>query len=190
MPDPTPPKDWEELFVKAGHADFLDNALTLLKKSFPDGQYDKLDVRELMHKMAPRKNRNKKWVAGARVFHRPGAANDARICAFFFLRLKKQGVAVVYTLTAGASEQLDKFALYDALKAVCDFVAQSAGPTTGHDVERLELVSATQTPNPLHDNLKYAYTQAVTDGKLDPKGQVADSGPEWPRNLNSWEFKP
>jgi hypothetical protein len=187
MPDPTPVPGWFELLPRTEDAALIEIALELVRASFPDGQYDNLSHRKLMHHMVPRENRQGKWIPGTRVFWRPGAAEVENLAAIYFLRMKKSDLPLAYAMTAGARERYDKDLVYNALVAISAYMEQGVGV----DYDKLEVMSKENPPSAKHENMKYAIGKALLEQKLVNRVDIPDAGDQWPvKNLNSWRVKP
>jgi hypothetical protein len=169
-----PPDGWHEIFNFPDSIPEIEEAIALIKNSFPPGQYDSLNVHSAIKTMIPRKI-NAHYIFNLRVF-----LHDHDIAAFFYLRKLEQPMA--YCLTPGALENVASGDLLDHLVAICNYV-KSDPNSPG-----LDLVPADNPPQFAHQNLADVFAAAqVPPAKLAYRGVITPGG-AWPARLYRWEI--
>ena len=168
------PDGWTEVFNTPDSTPEIEEAIDLLKDSFPAGQYDSLTLHYVLQTMIPRQV-NGYFLFNLRIFlHADG------IAAFFFLR--KRYAPVAYCLSPGADEVLDAASVLAELVALCTYMKNEPNAPV------LDIVSETNPPVFAHQNLTDAFAAALQKpARLNYRGEITPGEP-WPPKLHRWEI--
>jgi hypothetical protein len=168
------PQGWTEIFNFPDRIPEMEEAIALVKNSFPAGQYDTLTVHSVLRTMIPRK------INGTYIFNLRLFLHDHDIAAFFFLR-KLYG-PVAYCVTPGALDNVTSGDLLDQLAAICNYVKSDS------NAPGLDVVPEANPPQFAHQNMADAFAAAQTaPAKLAYRGVITPGG-AWPARLYRWEI--
>jgi hypothetical protein len=184
-----PLNSWIELTPRLIDRTALDNAFTLLRQTYPTGQYDNLrDVDRIRRKMVEREG-----LKLLRVFHRSPLVPDKYMAAFFF---KRRASAInnyprAYCLTLAVGESVPEATITTQAGVVCEYMKNQPG---GDVLVILDRVDSSPPPEPpprypvtLRPDLSAAFKNAVEITHKIAYCRVIPADPRpWPHECYAW----